>query len=945
MVQLLSLALFCSGASALVFETIWFRLAGLTFGNSVWASSLVLAGFMAGLAAGNGLASRFGDRLRRPALAYAALEIVIAAAGLGLVYLFPILNETLALWFRPLATIPWVHNGARFVAAFALLLVPTAAMGTTLPILVQGLLRVEPAFGRALGLLYGMNTLGAVVGVVVGELVLIANLGIRGTGFAAAGANVMAAFLALIVARAARSTVATIGTAASTPSIGTGALTPRARQILAAAALGGASLLALEVIWFRFLMLFTAGTSRVFALILAIVLVGIATGGMLAAWVLGRRPLARLLPSLTFVAAVVVVATYARPALNRVYTRDLWDLAALVRRAAALMLPNCILSGVLFPTLGSALHSELGGGARTAGWLTLANTIGAALGSLSAGFVLLPLLGTERSIFAIAVLYVAIALMLSIGSEPAADRLKRVIEVGAGVAAAIALALFPFGAMEKNVFPLVAGYFTRDGSTIELTREGLLETIFWIRRDAPGGPLYHRLVTNGYAMSSTEVKARRYMELFVWLPAVLHPELKSALLISFGVGNTARALVETNSLERIDVVDISRDVLDTSAIVYSNADEHPLCDPRVHVHVEDGRYFLQTTEREFDLITGEPPPPKQAGIVNLYSREYFALARRRLRPGGLISYWVPMHDLDRGDFRGIVRAFCDAFPGCSLWMGSGSDWILLGFRDVPVSLPAESVRRLWHDPKRARELSRVGLESPEQLAALFIADEPVLRALTADTPPVIDDWPQRISPAARGIDPEPEYARLLDPEESRRRFLASELVQRLVDEPLREGALAHFAWRLIQHDAESPEFPVGPKRDHWGDLYQVLTASRLVALPQFQLGIDADLLALARTVSQQAEADPSVALTLAHGLLGERDYAAAAREYGRVLALDPRDEDAFEHRVFALAMSGEVEGARDELERRPLPRNDQGAPRFRAFFAATFGASASVPSR
>ncbi len=154
-------------------------------------------------------------------------------------------------------------------------------------------------------------------------------------------------------------------------------------------------------------------------------------------------------------------------------------------------------------------------------------------------------------------------------------------------------------------------------------REGLTETIIYLRRDAWDEPLSYRMITNDYSMSSTTLVALRYMRLYVWWPMAVRPESRKALLISYGVGVTAKALTDTKSLESIDMVDISRDVLELNRIVYPNPKDLPQNDPRVRVHVEDGRYFLQTTPERFDIITGEPPPPKMAGIVNLYTQEYF----------------------------------------------------------------------------------------------------------------------------------------------------------------------------------------------------------------------------------------------------------------------------------------------------------------------------------
>ena len=275
----------------------------------------------------------------------------------------------------------------------------------------------------------------------------------------------------------------------------------------------------------------------------------------------------------------------------------------------------------------------------------------------------------ERSLALVAVAYGAAAVLL-----PGPGRLSsagRAAQLSMIALYALSLGLFPFGLMQKRYFAAIGQRFGGDGSRIVAVREGATETVIYMRRDLPTEPPVYRLVTNGYSMSGTYfLGSRRYMSLFALWPAAVHPDLRRALLISYGVGVTARALTRLPGLEQIDVVDISRDVLEMSRIVQPTH-EDPLADPRVRVHVEDGRQYLQTTAARYDLITGEPPPPHGAGVVNLYTLEYFQLMRSRLAPGGIVTYWLPVGQLLAGDTRAILGAFCGAFSDCSLWGGTG----------------------------------------------------------------------------------------------------------------------------------------------------------------------------------------------------------------------------------------------------------------------------------
>ncbi len=601
-------AFFLSVAAALVFENLWFRQAGLAFGNSVWASSLVLASFMAGLALGNAVAARWGASLRRPLVSYALLECAVAAAGMSLVLLLPRLNQPLAPLLGALAERPVMRDATRLAVTFSLLVVPTTAMGMTLPVLAHALRAWRPQFGRNLGSLYGWNTLGAVAGTLAVEFFLVASLGIRGSGAFASLLGGLAALAALLASAKPRAEPPATVASRGTSLVGSA---PVAR-LLAAAALAGAVLLALEVVWFRFVAQFTANTQMNLALMLAAVLAGIGLGGLLAsAWLRFRPDADEHLRGLALLAGFALVASYSAcdgllPRLARDGGLSTVDTALL---SATLMGPVSLASGLLFTLTGTALFRHVGSDAASAGTLTLANTLGGTAGALLGGFVLLPGLGVERSFALLAVGYGVAAVCLPGGVVLPARRLG---SLAAGLWL-LSLALFPFGLMERRFLRASLGPLDGPGTRVLAAREGLTETAVYLERRLRDERLDVRLVTNGYSMSGTAHRAQRYMRLYVYLPLAVHPQVRSALLISYGVGTTADALAKSRELERIDVVDISRDLLELSRLAYPEERRFPLDDPRFRVHIEDGRHFLQTRERRFDLITAEPPRPRTRG--------------------------------------------------------------------------------------------------------------------------------------------------------------------------------------------------------------------------------------------------------------------------------------------------------------------------------------------
>ena len=894
----LCLVFLVSGAAALVFETLWFRQAGLALGNTVWASALVTASFMAGLAIGNAAVARLGRRARHPLYAYAALEVLVGTTGVGLVLVFPLVGYALAPLMGSLGG--GALNALRVVVSFALLLIPSCAMGATLPLLAGALSAHDPNFGRVLGRLYGWNTLGAVVGTLAGDLVLIEAVGIRGTALSAAGLNLLAATGAVLVARRFGGRGPDAETLALVPIRGT------ASRVLAAAFLAGGILLALEVVWFRFLLAFTPASAWTFAVMLAVVLLGIAAGGLAASALLGRRPEAhRWAPLPPLLAGLGVVLSYASfisvvPGSGETV---LTTIGGYFRLAVPLMLPVCFLSGVLFTLLGRALQAELGESTRSAGLLTLANTLGAMAGALVSGFVLLPALGVERSLFALACLYGVASFLAVAGKGLARERLSLVPAAALFVAA---LALFPFGLMQRQYVPRILSPWAVESYRPIAYQEGLTETVMILRRDSFARPVSYRLVTNGMSMSATNFVARRYMGLYAWWPVAVHPGPRRALLISYGLGTTARALVETRELERIDVVDTSADVLRLSALAQESPDRNPLADPRVHAHVEDGRFFLFTTPHLYDIVTAEPPPPKTAGIASLYSREYFALARTRLAEGGILTYWLPVYQMEAGDMRAVVGAFCAVFEDCSLWTGYGLDWMLVGTRNAKGPVSAERFAAQWRDPVVSERLREAGLDDPSRLGALFMADAEALRDLAAGTPPLDDDHPYRMSPRVADGRDKDGFVRLMQVDAPVRRFFASELVRRLWPEAWREPTRAAFLAQDAMNAAHLG--PRAPGKSGLVDLERLLVRTPLRAPVLWATGTSVAEVRLAEAAVARGEGSPMAEEILGLDALARRDYREAERRLGLA---EPHAGHAARirmWRVLALGLAGDTDG-------------------------------------
>jgi predicted membrane-bound spermidine synthase len=902
MALLLCVIFFFSGTAGVIFETLWFRAAGLTLGNSFSASSIVLASFMAGLAAGNALAGHYGKRLRRPLQLYAIIEVIVGLTGIAIVVLLPSLSPTLGRLFTHTLAQTWLVNLLRLTVAFSLMLVPATAMGFTLPLLAKAVTGSDLNFGRVLGRLYGWNTLGGMAGAFCVELWLIGWLGQRGTALAAGALNLAAAAVALLLARRpSKSMTAAPETPSPRP------LSIRSWRLLAAAFLAGATLLALEVVWFRFLQLFVFGTSFIFAAMLAAILLGIGGGGVLAARWLGRDPQAhRFAPIVALAAGVAVELSYAtfEPGVGRgVYITG--NTAAALSLFLRLMLPTSFLSGVLFTLLGAAQRQECGEAAEAAGRLTFANTLGAMVGSLLAGFVLLPHLGMENALFASMLSYGLIACLATV--LPAAKQMHRyrhMVVVAAFALFALAGALYPFGLMGRHFIPLVTARYTSADSKLLAVHEGMTETVMYLRSSFRGQPIRHRLMTNGHSMSATTLRGLRYMKLYAYWALAVNPSTRNALLISYGIGSTAKALTDTRQLESIDVVDISPDILKLGSLAFPDT-RPPLDDPRVRVHVEDGRFFLQTTDERFDLITAEPPPVRGAGINSLYSREYFQLIRDRLRDGGVVTYWLPVNQLWLSETKAIMRGFCDAFPDCSLWSGAGLQWMLAGTRGARGPVSEEQFSAQWRDPVVGPELADLGLEAPESLGATFLAGSVTLGEWTHGSLPLDDDHPGRIlAHYPPGENGDPIYRSWMEPRAIRQRFESSTFIRDIWPPELRHRTAEYFAPQAVFDD-----LCVWRRYNPIQALHGVLTLSSLRTLPLLLMGTEPAVQRIAMSLYDGGLRDADLEFEIGVRAMSERDYEGAAQHLALVTGV-PGSVSARFLRTLALALLGkEAEAA------------------------------------
>lgn len=724
-----------SGFAGLVWQVVWVRQLGLAFGSTVHAVSIVTAVFLVGLGVGARLGGRFADRAaanpNAPARAYALCEVGIAGWGLALA---PVLTALAATGLGGVTVdvhgwlVPSVGARALQVGlSVALLAPPTLLMGASLPLLARPAVgdRLDVA-GWRIGLLAAANTGGAALGALATDLWLVPTLGIRATCLVAACLGGLAALGALAV----RSTPSPAPLPAPAPST----LSPT--RVAFAVALAGFAAMGFEVVWFRFLGSALGPYRAVFSVLLGVIL-----GGWLVGSLLGGALSRRYASVPLFVGAQATVATLTLLGLAQHDPRALLvrqlalpvDLglfpqhALNLRTAALVVLPAAVAMGVVFPLANALTQTSERHVGRAIGRIWLATTAGNAGGALITGLWLLPTLGMQATALALATLTTLAPLVLT--RRPAVLALS-----GVGLAAIAAFATLPSDTLLWASFP--HGRAQEEG--VLAVREGLNETI--VVTGQAEGPA--RLWTNGHPMSSTTDRAQRYMRLMAHLPLLTQAAPRRAMVVCFGVGNTLHAASLHPEVETLVLADSSADVL-AQAPLFAHANHDVLADPRLTVHVDDGRHVLRTLPPgTLDLLTLEPPPIAHAGVAALYSREFYTLARERLAEGGWITQWLPAYQVSGPTVLALVRAFVDVFPDAVLLVGDGRELLLAGVKGGPPTLDVARIEaRLRAHPLVARDLARIGFANVGDLVATFAAPGATLAAATAATAPLTDDHP------------------------------------------------------------------------------------------------------------------------------------------------------------------------------------------------------------
>ncbi len=745
--------LLLSGSCGLIYEVLWMKLLTLVIGNTIFSITTVLSAFMGGLALGSFLGGRLLDRFKNPLRIYAILEAGIGAYALVLPLAIAATAPLFRLVYQALDPSFYTLGLLRFLVCGSILLVPATLMGATLPVLCRYFAAQRDDPGWTVGLLYGVNTSGAVLGSLVGGFFLIPTLGTTWTIYVAALLNLSIALGAFLLARGQME----VGGATGGDSVT--ARRPRKRghataslegrsyatsAVMIGIGLSGLAAMIYQIAWTRVLILSIGSSVYAFSLILTAFICGLALGSLVIARFIDRRRdlvtglavaqatigMAALLLIPVFDKLPVFVVSVVSRYFHSFY-QLLWVELALV---FLLLLVPTFMMGAAVPIATRICTTDVKRLGRIFGDVYAVNTLGAILGAFAAGFLLIPWLGSRNSILVAVAVNLGAAIVIFV----LASKLSRVRRIAGALTliAGAALAGQWLPAWDKAVLTsgayLYADHYQdssagsghgveqhmREDRELLFFEEGL-HAVVSVTRTAEGDLA---LEVNGKADATARGDAATQL-MIGHLPLLMYPDAAEILIIGLGSGMTLAA-AERHPVQAIDIVELEPAVVRASKLFVPFTGD-VLADPRVDLIVADGRNHLALSDRQYDVIISEPSNVWVSGMANLFTQEFYRLARNRLRPGGLMVQWVHAYSMASADFKMMVRTFQSVFPNLTVWeVDLHNDYLLVGSIDA-VTVDAETLQNLLVDEGMRHDLATMSITDLASFAGklLMVGDD------------------------------------------------------------------------------------------------------------------------------------------------------------------------------------------------------------------------------
>ncbi|MBI3848829.1 MAG: fused MFS/spermidine synthase [Verrucomicrobia bacterium] len=747
---------FCSGATALVYEVVWSKFLSQMFGSTIYAQTVVLAAFMGGLALGNRLFGRWADRLAQPVATYGFLEIIIGVYA----FCFPTFDRMADAAFVSLGTHIAERAGLllvlKGVLSAALLLGPTILMGGTLPLLAAWLQKSSTDPGRRSARFYSVNSLGAVAGSALAGFWLVQSFGMVATLQITAAVNVMVGVSAVLLSRLSLSNE--LRQVESKTSTETDAASPGTlRWAGVIVAMTGAVSMGLEVLSSRSLALIFGSSLQSFAVVLIAFILGIGLG---SAWIASPRRRGRssegvIVLLLCLAAAWVAVLVFnierwvdfyriARTGLGRTEVGYVYH--QLLTTGIALVILGVPAAGIgaVLPLMIRAVSAEGAPLGAKVGALLTWNTLGAVVGTLFTGFILMPQVGLRNAFAVLALVLGLVALIVAL------RRRWRAGIIGSMGVCAFVGSLFIFGGegwryvMSSGVFRVWEMKFEprlmpmrKEHMKILFYEDGPDATVSVEEVDGIIGPAEIGLRINGKPDAGTQVDVCNQL-LLAHLPMLVRPGAKDVFVLGLASGMTAGAVL-AYPVEHLDVADNCEPVIQASKL-FADWNRHVLSDPRTHLWREDARTVLKLRPQLYDVIITEPSNPWTVGVGSVFSREFYELAASRLKPGGIMTQWFHVYETHDDIVNMVLRTFSSVFPFVEMWDTGVGDIVMLGALQ-PWPTGPEVFRQGFAIDRVATDMGMLDIRSPEALLARQLASQRTGFAIAGPGPMQSDLFP------------------------------------------------------------------------------------------------------------------------------------------------------------------------------------------------------------
>jgi spermidine synthase len=755
------LSFFLSGATALMYEIIWTRYFTLTFGSTTYSITTVLTAFMAGLALGSLILGRFADRIKQRLRLYGLLELLIGLYALAFPFIFGLASSSYLHIIEELGLNSDQKIFLRFGLSFLVMLVPTTLMGGTLPVLSRFFIKRISHVQSRIGMLYAINTFGAVAGTFLVGFYLLTEIGTTASLSLAAAINILVG-IALILHPSNRRDESDAPVAAAAEAVHPPATREdRIIVVFAVAAfmISGFVALSYEVVWTRVLILIIGSSTYSFSIILVGFLVGIAFGSYLIShtrifpaerinlmtfsWMqiaIGISAFS-LIPLFSKLPFVMLKAFKLHPDSYNFITFYEFVLALLI-----MIIPTTLM-GATLPVIAKIVSKRIGSLGTSIGNLYFFNTFGAIFGSFLTGFILIPHLGTLNTLKA------GISTNIIVGVAGillfACYHARKKTVVLALTVACVSLAgtwksgwdvnLMDSGAAVygRNMAKFASGYDSfKDGSRLLYYHEGINSTITVRKAE---NNIYLKI--HGKTDASTGSEDMETQTFSGYLPVMLHPNPQEALVIGLGSGVTAGTVGQYDSIRSIDIVEIEPSVVEAASI-FSSVNHNVLEDPRTRIFINDARNHLLESNKKYDFIVSEPSNPWISGIANLYTRDYLDIVRQRLNPGGILCQWIQCYNMSPESLKMVLKTAALSFENIQLWHIDYANLLIIESNEEIKISPSRIDQVVNFSNKTKEDFSTyLHVESPNEIRGRLWLDRPGMLAFSGQAQVNTDNFP------------------------------------------------------------------------------------------------------------------------------------------------------------------------------------------------------------